>query len=64
VRGNKEKILTTLEMSQLVGLDGPFLVNGPLPDFDHCGYEAVIDTVMYSRHPGWHSKEYMQFDTI
>jgi hypothetical protein len=24
VRGNKEKLLTTLEMSQLVGLDDPF----------------------------------------
>jgi hypothetical protein len=64
VKGNKEKIGTSLEMSSLVGLDGPYVVDGPLPDFDHCGYEVAVDTVLYSRRPGQHSKEYTQFDTI
>jgi hypothetical protein len=64
VRGNREKIGTCLELSKTVGLEGPYAVDGPLPDFDHCGYEVAIDTVLYSRRPGRHSKEYTQFDTI
>jgi hypothetical protein len=64
VQGNKEKIATSLEMSKLVRLEGPYLVDGSLPDFDHCGYEVAIDTILYSRRPGRHSNEYTQFDTV
>jgi hypothetical protein len=64
VRGNREKISLSIELSKTVGLEGPYLVDGALPDFDHCGYEVAIDTVLYSRRPGSHSKEYTQFDTV
>ena len=64
VIGNREKIGTCLDLSKAVGLDGPYDVDGPLPSFDHCGYEVAIDTVLYSRRPGRHSNEYTQFDTI
>jgi hypothetical protein len=63
-KGNNKKIGMSLEMSSLVGLDGSYVVNGQLPDFDHYWYEAAVDTVLYSRQPGRHSKEYTQFDTI
>jgi hypothetical protein len=49
VSGNQEKINTSLELSKAVGLDGPYEVDGPLPNFDHCGYEVAIDTILYSR---------------
>jgi hypothetical protein len=64
VSGNREKIRTCLDLSKAVGLDGPYEVDGPLPEFDHCGYEVAIDTILYSRRPGRHTKEYTQFDTI
>jgi hypothetical protein len=64
VSGNREKIGTCLDLSKAVGLEGPYDVDGPLPDFDHCGYEVAVDTVLYSRRPGRHVKEYTQFDTI
>jgi hypothetical protein len=64
VSGNREKIKTLLDLLKAVGLDGPYKVDGPLPDFDHCGYELAINTILYSRRPGRHTKEYTQFDTI
>ena len=64
VRGNREKISLSLKFSEAVGLRGLYVVDGPLPSFDHCGYEVAIDTILYSRCPGVHSNEYTQFDTI
>jgi hypothetical protein len=42
VRGNREKIGNCLELSRAVGLEGPCTVDGPLPNFDHCGYKVAI----------------------
>jgi hypothetical protein len=64
VCGNREKIALLLELSKAIGLKGPYVVDGPLPDYDHCGYEVAVDTVLYSQRPGRHSKEYTQFDTV
>jgi hypothetical protein len=64
VNGNKDKIAFSLELSKSVGLRGPYNVDGPLPDFDHCGYEIAVDMLLHSRRPGRYSKEYTQFDTI
>jgi hypothetical protein len=64
VSGNREKIGTCIQLSKAVGLEGPYDVDGPLPDFDHCGYEVAVDTVLYSRRPGRHTNEHTQFDTI
>jgi hypothetical protein len=42
VKGNKDKLAEGLRMSELVGLTGPYESDGPLPEFDHCGYEVAI----------------------
>jgi hypothetical protein len=64
IRGNREKVSLSIELSKTVGLEGLYIVDGALPDFDHCGYEVTIDMVLYSWCPGSHLKEYTQFDTI
>lgn len=43
---------------------GPFKSYGPMPGFEHCGYEIAVDMVLSSRSMGRHSKEHTQFDTI
>jgi hypothetical protein len=48
VNGNKEKIAFSLELSKAVGLRGPYNVDGPLPDFNHCGYEVAVDMLLHS----------------
>jgi hypothetical protein len=53
-----------LNYSETAGLAGPYWYDGPLPSFDHCGYEVAIQMVLKSRTPGKHSAEYTQFDTI
>ena len=37
---------------------------GPLPFYDHCGYEVAINILLASRKPGRHSSEYTQYETI
>jgi hypothetical protein len=64
VNGNKDKLVLGLCLSRLVGLDGPYIHEGPLPDFDHCGYEVAIQMLNYSKRPGKHSKTHLQFETI
>jgi hypothetical protein len=64
VRGNKDKLKLSITLSESVGLAGPFVHKGPLPSFDHCGYETAIEMVLYSRRPGKYSKKYTQIDTI
>jgi hypothetical protein len=54
----------SLRMSKLVGLEGPYNHEGPLPGFDHCGYEVAIEILLYSRRQGKHSRTNLQFDTI
>jgi hypothetical protein len=53
-----------LEYSLLAGLEGPYWHDGPLPAYDHCGYEVAIQMVLKSRSPAKHSSTYTQFDTI
>jgi hypothetical protein len=53
-----------LKLSDKVGLEGPYLAQGPFPYFDHCGYEVAIQMVLQSREPGLHSENYQQWDTI
>jgi hypothetical protein len=64
VKGNKDKLADMLKLSQLVGLQGPCVHDGPYPDYDHCGYEVAIDILLMSRRPGRNSKTHLQFDTI
>ena len=58
------KIDQCLALSKTVGLSGPYLEPGPLPPYDHCGYEVAIQMVLQSRAPGKYSSSYQQWDTI
>jgi hypothetical protein len=64
VKGNRDKLADKLSLSNLVGLQGPCVHDGPYPDYDHCGYEVAIDMLLMSRRPGRNSKSHLQFDTI
>jgi hypothetical protein len=64
VQGNRDKLAMGLRLSLMVGLKGPFVHEGPLPDYDHCGYEVAIEMLLYSKQEGKHSKSHLQFDTI
>jgi hypothetical protein len=64
VNGNTSNLRKGLELSRLVGLDGPYVHSGPLPEYDHCGYEVAIQMVLYSRRPGVNAGDHLQLDTI
>jgi hypothetical protein len=64
VTANRDRARLALELSESVGLTGPYEHTASLPNFDHCGYEIAIQMLLDSRRPGKHSKEYMQWDTI
>jgi hypothetical protein len=49
VHGKRDKLADKLSLSQLVGLEGPCIHDGPYPDYDHCGYEVAIDMLLMSR---------------
>jgi hypothetical protein len=53
-----------IRLSRLVGLDGPYIHQGPLPSHDHCGYEVAIQILLYSKRTGNHCKTHLQFETI
>ena len=64
VTGNKDRIIAALKISKSLGLQGPYVHEGPMPDYDYCGYELALQMVEASRRPGKHSKNYTQFETI
>ena len=64
VTGNKDRLISALKISNSLGLKGPYIHEGPMPDNDFCGYELALQMVEASRRPGKHSSEYTQFETI
>jgi hypothetical protein len=52
VLANQDKIRQCLALSQLVGLDGPYVSHGVMPATDTFGYEVRIETVLALRRPG------------
>jgi hypothetical protein len=64
VKGQTDNLRRALAYSATVGLPGPYMHDGPLPDYDHCGYEVAIQMLLYSRSRGNHSSDYVQFDSI
>jgi hypothetical protein len=64
VKGQADNLKRALNFSAKVGLAGPYIHAGPLPDYDHCGYEVAIQMLLYSRAKGNHSSDYVQFDSI
>lgn len=64
VNGNRDKLVLGFRLSRLVGLEGPCILEGPLPAFDHCGYDVAIQMLLYSKRPGKHCKTHLQLETI
>jgi hypothetical protein len=64
VLGNRDRIRMGITLSEQVGLAGPYIHQGCMPERDEFGYEVAIQMVLASRHGGRHSSEYTQFDTI
>jgi hypothetical protein len=64
VKGNRDKLVDKVSLSNLVGLQGSCVHDRPYPDHDHCGYEVAINMLLMSRRPGRNSKSHLQFDTI
>jgi hypothetical protein len=64
VKGNLDRTKSALQISLSLGLAGPFFHDGPMPDYDYCGYELAIQMVDASRRPGRYSPQYTQFDII
>eukprot|EP00978_Attheya_sp_CCMP212_P011834 scaffold29388_cov54-Attheya_sp.AAC.2 len=64
VSGHKDNLNQTLKFSRLLGMEGPFIQDGPLPGHDHCGYEVAADMLLYSRSKEKNNNDYVQFDTI
>jgi hypothetical protein len=62
--GNRDKLADGLQLSKTVGLGGPYEVDGPLPKWDHCGYEVAIQMVLSSWRKGRYCVDHLQFDTI
>jgi hypothetical protein len=64
VNGNQDRLLFGIKMSWAAGLQGPYFHYGPMPSYDHCGYEVAIQMLLHSRHPGRYSRDRVQLDTI
>lgn len=64
VESNANRIRMGLAISETLGLEGPYIHEGPLPSHDHCGYEVAIQMVIYSRREGRNSKTHLQPDSI
>jgi hypothetical protein len=64
VEGNAGMVARGLRHSKLLGLTGPYLSTGPLPYYDHCGYEVALQLLTDSRERGSYQLTHKQFDTI
>ena len=64
VAQNLSKIKMLRDFATSAGVDGLFFSRRPFPMKDHCGYKLAIATLLYSRRPGKHTKDFTQFDTI
>ena len=64
VKGNMGKSRQMVYFSETVGLSGPFIHEGPFPNFDHCGYEVAINMILHSTNRGRYRVYHGQYDTI
>jgi hypothetical protein len=64
VEANASKVREGLRISERLGLLGPYLDPGPLPDHDHCGYEVALQIVVASLDSGRYAAGHKQWDTI
>jgi hypothetical protein len=63
VEGNAGVVARGLRHSKLLGLTGPYLATGPLPYYDHCGYEVALQLLNDSRERGSYQLTNKKFDT-
>ena len=63
VASNTAIVRQGLRHSAGIGLEGPYFPPGPLPSFDHCGYEVALQMVLASLEKGTYAA-YKQWDTI
>ena len=64
VAANTAKVREGLALSIGMGMKGPYENPGPLPSFDHCGYEVAVQMVASSLQKGRYSNTHKQWDTI
>lgn len=64
VNANTSKVREGLALSVGMGMKGPYENPGPLPAFDHCGYEVAVQIVASSLEKGRYSDTHKQWDTI
>ncbi|KAI2491132.1 hypothetical protein MHU86_23418 [Fragilaria crotonensis] len=64
VESNAAKVREGLKISDMLGLQGPYLDPGPLPNHDHCGYQVALQIVVSSLGGGRYSDSHKQWDTI
>ena len=64
VASNAAKIREGLALSARIGLTGPYLAPGPLPSFDHCGYEVALQMVVASLEVRRYATTHKQWNTI
>lgn len=53
-----------MTISESLGLSGPYRAPGPLPPFDHCGYEVALQMVIASLKAGRYAATHQQWDTF
>ena len=61
---NADRAKMGIELSSMLGLQGPYEDTGNYPPHDHCGYEIAAVILMHSRRPGKYSSGYTQYQTI
>ena len=64
VTANTSKVREGMAISLGMGMQGPYENPGPLPSFDHCGYEVAVQMVASSLGKGRYSNTHKQWDTI
>ena len=64
VRANTLKMREGLEISKVMGMRGSPMEPGPLPSYDHVGYETAIHMVVSSLGAGRFSDSHKQWETI
>ena len=52
VAQNTRNVKTSINFSELLGLQGTFEHEGPYQDWYHCGYEVASKIILYSRNMG------------
>ena len=64
VGNNVRNVRKLCKMSKEVGLGGPFVSWGPMPEWDYCGHEVAVGMLLASRKESSHSKQYTQYKTL